>query len=448
MLKLNPPKSFSLSHHNQSNSSPFLSPHPLTFLPFIRTSKHHFTIKPISATITPSTPPPSSPNQQVYQPFHPPPSPLPSQFRSLDTERRLEILTNRLGSWYEYAPLITSLIQQGFSHSSLEEATGISGVEQNRLVVATQVRESLIQSKVEPETLSFFDNGGAEMLYEIRLLNAVQRAAAARYMVKNNFDARKAQELAKAMKDFPRRRGDAGWESFSYPFPGDCLAFMYFRQSREHKNPSEGRTMSLEKALEVVETEKANARISNELRAKSRGEDKEAIVGVKVPVVRMKYGEVADATTVVVLPVCEDREGEKGVIEAPVECKSAGEFGVVVAEKGWNRWVVLPSWVPVVGLKKGVVVSFGDARVLPWKVNRWYKEESILVVADRENQKVGADEGFFLVSTTKEGKREFKVERGSRLKELGVNECLGTVVLVVRPPKEDVDDQLADEDWE
>ncbi|KAL5712155.1 Rik1-associated factor 1 [Ranunculus cassubicifolius] len=446
MFTVNTPKPLSLTHHN----SPFLNPQPISFPTSLRTSKHHqFITKPISATTTPSTPPHPASGSQVYQPFHPPTSPLPSQFLSLDTDRRLEVLSNRLGAWYEYAPLIPSLIQQGFSHSSIEEATGLSGVEQNTFVVAAKVRDSLIQSQVEAETLQFFDQGGADLLYEIRLLNQSQRAAAARYMVKNNFDGRSARDLAKSIKDFPRRRGDLGWECFNYLFPGDCLAYMYFRQSREHNNPSDARTLALEKALESVETDKAKARVLAELNAKTgAGDDTGAVVGVKVPVVRMRFGEVADATMVVVLPVCEDKDGEKGVLEAPVECKSGGLFGVVEAEKGWKKWVVLPGWVPVTGLQKGVVISFDDARVLPWKVNRWYKEEPILVVADRANKLVEADDGFFLVSIVEDGKSVFKVERGSRLKETGCTECLGTVVLVVRPPKDDLDDQLADEDWE
>ncbi|OVA02440.1 hypothetical protein BVC80_9099g262 [Macleaya cordata] len=397
---------------------------------------------------SPSTPP-TNQQQQLYQPFRPPPSPVPSKFRSLDLEARLAILRDRLGLWYEYATLIPSLLQQGFSPSSLEEATGISGVEQNRLVVAAQVRDTLAQSKLDPETLSFFDNGGAEILYEIRLLSVTQRAATARYMVENRFDARAAQELARAIKDFPRRRGDKGWESFNYLHPGDCLSFMYFRQSREHKNPSDQRTSALERALEVAETEKAKERILDELKVKSGGDEKEEIeVAIKVPVVRMKIGEVAEASTVVVLPSCKAEEGEIAVVEAPEECRSEGEFGVVAAEKGWKRWVVLPGWDPVVKLGSGVVVEFRDARVLPWKVKRWYKEESILVVADRQRKEVVADDGFYLISDSKQGDNGFKVERGSKLKELGVKDCMGSVVLVVRPPKEEIEDQLADEDWE
>ncbi|KAJ4964183.1 hypothetical protein NE237_024122 [Protea cynaroides] len=92
---------------------------------------------------------PSS-NNQVYQPFRPPPSSVPSQFQSLGTYGHLEVLQNRLGLRFQYAPLIPSLFQKGVSPSSIEEATGISGVEQNRIVVAAKVRDSLVQSNFDP----------------------------------------------------------------------------------------------------------------------------------------------------------------------------------------------------------------------------------------------------------------------------------------------------------
>lgn len=315
-------------------------------------------------------------------------------------------------------------------------------------MVAAKVRDSLVQSKTDPEILSAFDLGGAELLYEIRLLSAQQRAAAARYIAENRLDAKGAQDLARAMKDFPRRRGDKGWNSFDYVLPGDCLSFMFYRQSKELKNPSEPRTAALEQALKVAESDKAKSRVLEELErgdGSKEGVEMNVEEGVRVPVVRMKIGEVAEASTVVVLPVCRAEEREREVLEAPWECRSEGEFGVVMAEKGWKRWVVLPGWEPVVGLKKGgVVVSFVDARALPWKTNRWYKEEAILLVADRSRKEVKADDGFYLVAVD-DG---LKVERGSALKEKGVKESLGTAVLVVRPPKEDIEDQLSDDDWE
>lgn len=294
--------------------------------------------------------------------------------------------------------------------------------------------------------MSFFETSGAELLYEIRLLSVSQRAESARFIVENRLDFKGAEDLARAMKDFPRRRTDKGWKSFDYNLPGDCLSFMYYRQSREHRNPSEQRTSALKQALEVAESESAKKEVLNELESgedekEEKGDDLES--GVRVPVVRMRFGEVAEATNVVVLPVC---KADTEILEAPLECRSRGDFGVVEADKGWNRWVALPGWAPIAGLKNGgVVVAFDDARVLPWKVNRKYNEEAILVVMDRNRKEVEFDDGFYLVTVDDGG---LKVDRGSRLREMGVKESLGTVSLVVRPPKEENDDQLGEDDWE
>ncbi|OWM67296.1 rubisco accumulation factor 1.1, chloroplastic [Punica granatum] len=442
-------------------TSPFLNPNPPLPMPTSKPSIKPSSIKPTSNMMQPSGLIPASPGDspqktlQLYQPFRPPPSPVPSQYRNLDTAARLEILSNRLGPWFEYAPLISALLQEGFTPPSLEEVTGISGVEQNRFVVASQVRDSLIQTGTDPEIISHFDTGGAELLYEIRLLSASQRSAAAGFIVANGFDVKQSQDLARAMKDFPRRRGDKGWDKFDYTLPGDCLSFMYYRQSREHRNPSEQRTAALEQALKVAATESAKMAVLEELKGDKSGSkdgEGEESAAVRVPVVRLKIGEVAEASSVAVLPVCRASEGETEVVEAPWQCKGEGDFRVVVAEKGWKSWVVLPRWEPVAGLDSngGVTVAFPDARVLPWKVNRWYQEEAILVVVNRSQKAVEADDGFYLVAVAAGSDRpeRLQVERGSRLKEAGTEESLGTVVLVVRPPKEEVDDQLSDEDWE
>nr|XP_043633815.1 rubisco accumulation factor 1.1, chloroplastic-like [Erigeron canadensis] len=436
--------------------SPFLSS-PLHFRSHSHlkpiTKHHHHKKQLISATlIQPSSSSSSSkPPQKVYQPFRPPLSqaPIPPQFRNLDTEARLDVLTNRLGQWYEYAPLIPPLISEGFTPPTIEEITGISGIEQNRLVVAAQVRESLVQAGLDPQILEFFDKGGAELLYEIRTVSVSQRPAVATYLSENRFEPGDAEELARAIKDYPRRRGDRGWEWFDYNIPADCLAFMYYRQALEYRE-TEPRLTALQKALDVAVSEQARAWVLKELDGtdedgEGQGRGGGLVDGVKVPVVRLNLGEIAEATVVSVLPVCRSNDRGKEVEEAPWECESKGDFGIVEAEKGWTKWVVLPAWDPVMNLKRGgVVVAFSDARALPWRVNRWYKEESILVVADRGRKEVEVDNGFYLILS----EDELKVERGSILKEKGVTESLGTVVIVVRPPKEDDGNEMEIEDWE
>ncbi|KAL1225260.1 Rubisco accumulation factor 1.1 [Cardamine amara subsp. amara] len=401
----------------------------------------------INAALIPASSRQAPAKQQLYQPFRPPPSPIPPKFRSLDAAGKIEVLADRMGLWFEYAPLISSLYTEGFTPPTIEELTGLSGVEQNCLIVGAQVRDSIVQSGAKPELIAAFDTGGAELLYEIRRLSTTQRVAAAEYIVDNGFDTKGAQDLARAIKDYPHRRGDVGWKDFDYNLPGDCLSFMLYRKSREHRSPSELRTTLLEQALEVAVTEKAKKAVTRELHGESYEErvKEEVIKIIRVPVVRLKFGEVAGASSVVVLPVCKAEEGEKMILEAPMEFESGGEFGVVEAEKEWSRWVVLPGWNPVIAVRKGgVAVSFEDDRkVLPWNG----KEEAIMVVIDREKKIVEAEDGYYYLVVVAEG--GMKLERGSVLKEKGVEMSLGMVVLVVRPPRDDDDEwQINDEDWD
>ncbi|KZV55247.1 rubisco accumulation factor 1, chloroplastic [Dorcoceras hygrometricum] len=431
-------------HHLRRYQPPYPSCHPKS------TS--------ISAIILPSSSSSAiSKQKKIYQPYRPPPSSLPPpKYRSLDTTSRLDILTSRLGLWFEYAPLITTLYQEGFISTTLEEITGIPSLEQNRLVVASQVRDSLVES-CDADTVSFFDTPGSpEILYEIRILNTEQRVASAKFIIKNGFEGKKAGELAKSMKDFPRRYAEKGWESFDADLPGDCLGFMYFRQAHEHKSASllELSKVTMEKALEMSESERAKQRVLADLEGTAGGEGGDVAVEelVRVPVVRMSVGEVAQSSIVVVLPVCK-AEGKGVEVEAaPWECGMVGDFGVVEAEKGWTRWVVLPGWEPVAVLKRGgVAVAFkraGDA--LQWRGRRRDAEEQILVVADRGRTEVALDDAFYLVVSGGNGRGEegLRVEKGLKLKESGVVESLGTVVLIVRPPTEDYEDQLGTQDWD
>ncbi|XP_073305601.1 rubisco accumulation factor 1.1, chloroplastic-like [Primulina huaijiensis] len=449
-----------------------LTPKPLSFslsTPFLAVDHHFRRHKPppppshpklssISAIILPpSSSYDRSQQQKLYRPYRSPPSSVPHKYRSLDTNGRLDILSNRLGLWFEYAPLISSLYQEGFISTTLEEITGITSLEQNRLVVASQVRDSLVQS-CDSDTASFFDTpGNPEILYEIRILNTPQRASSAKFIIKNAFDGERAGELAKSMKDFPRRYAEKGWESFDGNLPGDCLGFVYFRQAQEHKSTSllELSRAALEKAFEVSESERAKQRVSVDLEGQDEveGVDGAAVDEmVRVPVVRMSVGEVAESSTVAVLPVCKAEGKGIEVEEAPWECGMVGYFGVVEAEKGWNRWVVLPGWEPVAVLKRGgVAVAFkraGDA--LQWRGRRWDAEEELLVVADRGRWEVALDDAFYLVVSGGNGSGEegLRVERGLKLKEIGVVESLGTVVLIVRPPRDDYEDQSGPQDWD
>ncbi|KAH0851153.1 LOW QUALITY PROTEIN: hypothetical protein HID58_094954 [Brassica napus] len=371
----------------------------------------------MNASLIPASNRQAPAKQNLYQPFRPPPSPIPPKFRSLDTAGKIEVLADRMGLWFEYAPLISSLYTEGFTPPTIEELTGISGVEQNCLIVGAQVRDSIVQSNAKPELIAAFETGGSELLYEIRRLSTVQRVAAAEYIVEHGFDTKErtiSLELLRITLTAAETKGGG---------------------SREHRSPSELRTTLLEQALEVAVTEKAKKAVGRELHGYS---DEERAKEEEVKIIRVPVAEVrgsGGSEFGCVLPVCEAEEGVGKISEAPMEFESGGEFGVVEAEKEWRRWVVLPGWDPVVAVRRGgVAVSFRDDRkVLPWNG----KEEAVMVVMDREKKTVEAEDGWDEV-----GER-FGCE-GER-----VEECLGMVVLVVRPPRDDDDEwQINDDEWD
>lgn len=317
------------------------------------------------------------------------------------------------------------------------------------------MRDSLIEA-TDDETVAYFATPQSpEILYELRILNTPQRAAAARFVIQHGFDSKMAEELARSMKNYPRRYGERGWEYFDGDIPGDCLAFLYFRLAHEHRSASVAELSKawFDKALEVVETERARLRVLEDVERTHQEAEDELLEEIKrVPVVRMAFGEVAESSVVVVLPVCRAEDREMEVEEAPWECGMAGQFGIVQAEKGWSGWVVLPGWLPIKQLNRGgVAVRFPKAKgVLPWKDKRKDLNEEILVVVDRGQKEVESEEGFYLVvgGGNGSGDEGLKVERAATLKQMGVDKSLGEVVLVVRPPRDDMDDQLNDEDWD
>ncbi|XP_066324445.1 rubisco accumulation factor 1, chloroplastic-like [Miscanthus floridulus] len=299
----------------------------------------------------PFTPPPMAPSGQLYQPFHPPPSPLPPSLRNLDLTQCLQILRDR------------------------------------------------IDYRLEPKGV---------------------------------------RELARAMKSFPCWRGEEGWEAFGRDSPADCLAYARFRQSREAIDV-EDRIAELERALQVVETESGRARVELELeharkmaagevegeeedpaasrpgvtvvrlqyaamqvvetesgrarveleleraRKKAAGEvegeeEDPATSRSGVTVVRLQYGEVAEATTVFMLPVLRETDGVAAMESAPRRTKTDVDLGIVEVDKAWARWAVVPGWGPVAeAADDAVVIELADGRRLLWRTD---DEEPVLVIAN------------------------------------------------------------------
>lgn len=379
--------------------------------------------------------------KSLYQPFRPP-IVIQTPAGASTTEEQLEILRERRGLWHEYASLVPILSRSGYTPSMIDEATGMTGVEQNMIVVASQVRNSLKSTGFDEEQLRFFDLGGGELLYELRILSATQRKASAEFIIERKMSPKEACELARSVKDFERRRNTEGFKDFTSA-PGDCLAFAFYRQSIEFQNQEEV-VSALEKALLVCVSEKAKSKLEQTLK-KVSGEDvaeePEVAELVNLQVVRLLEGEGVGTKLPTLLPVVDATL--KSFEEVPsLRAQGQGLFNVF-STAVWPTWVALPGWDPIVGAGAPVAVNFPDAAKLPLKSNKNgvpRVQEPTLVIVDKAV--TATDESQSLYVVVQSDSQELSLVTASKV--LG-NRVLGRVMLALRPPTPPSEDPV---DWE
>ncbi|KAH7441127.1 hypothetical protein KP509_03G026300 [Ceratopteris richardii] len=369
-----------------------------------------------------------------YQPFRPPPT---VTLENVSTEDQIQIVRERRGRWFEYAIHVAALLNAGFTPSMLDEITGISGVEQNKIVVASQVRSSLEESGMNVEALSYFNvGGGADLLYELRILTAEQRLSAALYALDHRMDSKGYRDLARSMKDFGRRKNDDGWESFTSS-PGDSLAYSYFRLSKEVKDEDLRETI-LKRGIEYAETEKAQARMRAFLESGEDDSDDQSQISV-FEILRMSMSEAGTSSTPYMLPVVEPNVSD---FDAVPSVSKKGPFGIQHAEHGWKTWVSLPAWDPLKTAVAPVAVSCPNAALLPWKQKRKELNEPVIILADKDVKDI-FEAAYYVVD---DGEGRFALQNGAVVSEAG-SRVLGKVFLALRPPAPEVD-EIASIEWD
>jgi hypothetical protein len=385
--------------------------------------------------------------RDVYQPFRPPPPSVPPSdslsSSAATTEEQLEILRERRGLWHEYAVIIPILNRAGFALSMIDEATGMTGVEQNMIVVASQVRSSLKTSGFDEEKLTYFDVGGDQLLYELRILSAQQRKASAEFLLERKLGVKEANELARAVKEYERRKGLEGRKYFTSA-PGDCLAFDYYRKSEEYKDEVDKETV-LNKALDYAVSEGAKSKLQEALKRCSYGEtsnlDEDLTERSHLQVVRLLEGEAAGAQLPMLLPIADATV--KSLEEAPSRrATGKGPFNVLEVDvASWKAWAALPGWALITSSITPVGVHFADSSSLPLQSNKT-RGEPLLLVVDKGVTELDSDDSLFIVAS--EGSQELKIKAGSKIAGSQVK-SLGKVLIALRPPIAASEDQA---DWE
>ncbi|MGK7922323.1 MAG: RuBisCO accumulation factor 1 [Trichodesmium sp.] len=344
---------------------------------------------------------------------------------SVEIEKLIGLLRRKEGNWIEWGQACATLQKAGYTSQQIFEETGFEPVQQNQVIVGSQVYQSIVNPNIKENVISRFQRTGSDILYELRILTQPQRIIASEFIVAHNLDVDDAKDLAKAIKDFARLKTIP--EGFS-DSPGDIIAYQCWKQARQ-QNDLQQRSRLIAKGLRLAESETSRKQLEQLLtdftvvsqRPKPR-----------LPVYRLEQEEELPRILPVVgkFPLSiEDYQGVPLVEEIE-------PFKIVKFAGGAGAWVAIPGWQVIMQAEDPVVI-IEDSDRLPTPIPG--KTEEVLLIIDRSKRQWSEDGYFILEQAGKIEMQWFDEQPNISL--------LGRALLVLRP-KKILDGELIKDLWQ
>ncbi|MFK8184308.1 MAG: RuBisCO accumulation factor 1 [Phormidesmis sp.] len=372
------------------------------------------------ADITPSNPAPSNP----------PPVNISIPNSEETTQEAIEALQFQLrrkeGNWVEWGKACHTLQKTGMSPQNIFESTGFEPIQQNQLIVASQVFDSMVSGGVSTKAKNHYTERGSDSLYEFRILPKEHRAAAADFAFDNGLDSEQVKEIVKGLRDFTYgATAPAGFEKTM----GDAAAYHYWRLARQQSD-LQARSRLIAQSLRFVTSDSGRSKIEKLLTDFSVVKQKPA---PRLPIFRIED----EADSPVIMPVAgqlplptEDYQAVPGVLpEEP--------FGMVKFS-GTGAWLPVPGW-QVIMTSEDPIALLATGAELPTLPDHMSKTEPLLFVVDRAQR----DWNEF---------NYYVVDAGGQLNIQWFEEApqiplLGCLVLIMRP-KRIFDTDYTNELWQ
>lgn len=322
-------------------------------------------------------------------------------------------LLHKEGCWVDWGIGCQTLQKSGYGAMEVFEKTGFQGSQQNMIVVAAQVYQSIENNGGSPELLEYCRGPRSDVLYELRILNNQQRAIAAQVAKDKGLEFDDAKELAKAMQHFVRlpQIPDGFTEH-----PGDAMAYQAWRAAKQKKDlPS--RTRLIAKGLRFAYSDSARKKVEQLLSDLSAPPKKSAPL---LPINRYEDDNAVPALIAVAgtLPLT------AAAIAQTAQIQQQDPFNVVEVQT--NTTVVpLPCWQSVLTAVDPVVI-FSQTDQLPQPIPG--KPEAVLILLDRAKQDWNDNSYFAIANAAGEvelGWFETKPDA----------EIIGQILLMMRPKK-------------
>jgi len=336
----------------------------------------------------------------------------------------LRKLRQKQGSWVEWGTAIASLQKTGYNPQEIFEATGFEPIQQNQVIVGSQVYNSLEKFGASEATRSHYSTRGSDILYELRLLTQEERATAAELIFIHKLDADEAREVAKAVKEFSYLRTLP--EGFSND-PGDAVAYQNWKLARQNSDLQE-RSRLIAKGLRFAHTPTARKQIEQLLTDFTTVPKRAAPI---LPFYRLESEEQMPRMVPVVgeLPLSgQDLQAVPVIneIEPFRMVKFAGE----------QAWVPLPGWQVLLAAEDPVAILASSDRLSNQPQSQI---EPVLVVVDRAQRQWDASNYFVVENGGELNFQWFETEPEIPL--------LGRIIIILRP-KKILDEEFTKDSWQ
>jgi hypothetical protein len=342
----------------------------------------------------------------------------PQSSENINAEELLLSLRRKEGNWVRWGKACQQLQKAGYNPQQIFEATGFEPIQQNQITVAAQVYETIVENGVSEAVKSRFERTGSDTLYEFRILNQSDRAAAAELVVSQGIDSEGSREVAKALKDFSRlSRPPEGFTSF----PGDAVAYHYWRLARQQPD-LQVRSRLIAMGLRFASSDTARQQVEKLLTDFTIAKAKPTPT---LPFYRLE----TESELPRVLPVVGRLPLTVEDLKAVPILEEEGPFGMVKFS-GNGAWVPMPGW-QIVFSAEDPVILLADTNQLPAPASD--EVEEVLIMIDRA-QREWNEFSYFVI----EQDGQLALQWFAEPPDVSI---LGRVLVILRPK------QVLDEDY-
>ncbi|MEM6449820.1 MAG: RuBisCO accumulation factor 1 [Cyanobacteria bacterium P01_D01_bin.105] len=334
------------------------------------------------------------------------------------TQAAIETLQTQLrrkeGNWVEWGKACQTLQKTGMTAQAIFESTGFEPIQQNQLIVAAQVFDSMVVGGVSNQAQTHYSERGSDSLYEFRILPKEHRAAAADFAFENGLDSEQVKDIVKGLRDFTySETPPAGFEKTM----GDAAAYHYWRLARQQSD-LQARSRLIAQSLRFVTSDSGRSKIEKLLTDFSIVKKKPA---PRLPIFRLED----EADSPVIMPVAGQLPIPTADYKAVPGVLPEDPFGMVKFS-GTGAWIPVPGWQVILKAEDPIALLATGA-ALPNLPDNISKTEPLMIVVDRA-QREWSEFSYYIV------------DAGGQLDIQWFDESpqpplLGGIVLIMRPKK-------------